>query len=110
MSHYSETKEKEIVQHIFRCHLDVIILRIIQEKDAWGYRIMKMVEEEHGIKLRHSSLYPLLNSQERDGLLRSRKWKMNGRMRKIYKITSKGKKLVEAYRKSFQELLGSQEQ
>ena len=108
MSRYSETTKNEIVQHMFRCHLDLIILRILQEEDSWGYKIMKKVEEEHTIKLSHSSLYPLLNSLERRGLLQSRNLKINGRKRRIYNITSKGEKRVEAYREIFQELFGSQ--
>jgi PadR family transcriptional regulator PadR len=107
MSHYSETAKKAIVQHMFRFHLDLIILRILQEEEAWGYKIMKKIREDHGVTIHHSSLYPLLNDLERDGLLRSIKLKKNGRIRRIYNITSKGEVHIEAYRQIFNELLGS---
>lgn len=107
MSRYSEAAKKAIVQHMFRFHLDLIILRIIQEEEAWGYKIMRKIREDHGVAIRHSSLYPLLNDLERDGLLRSRKLKKYGRIRRIYSTTSKGEVHIEAYRHIFNDLLGS---
>ena len=63
----------------------------------WGYKIIKHVEEERGIRIRHGALYPLLNTLEKKGFLRSRKEAKGGRVRKVYEITSKGIQLVEAY-------------
>jgi PadR family transcriptional regulator PadR len=107
MSHCSETIKKEIVQHMFRFHLDLIILRIVQEEDTWGYKIMRKIKEDHSVAIRHSSLYPLLNDLEREGLLRSRESKKYGRTRRIYSVTSKGEVYIDTYRYIFNELLGS---
>ena len=63
----------------------------------WGYKMIKIVEEKYGIKLRHGALYPLLNNLERKGFLRSKKETKRGRVRKIYEITSKGIQFVDAY-------------
>jgi len=69
----------------------------------WGYKIIKHVEEEYQIKLRHGALYPLLNNLEKKGVLRSRKEAKDGRVRKVYEITSKGIQFLHAYNEVLQE-------
>ena len=71
----------------------------------WGYRIIKKTEKLFGIKLRHGALYPLLNSLEAEGFARSKKVTKGGRVRKVYKITSKGTKLVDTYHEVLKEQL-----
>jgi DNA-binding PadR family transcriptional regulator len=63
----------------------------------WGYKIIKKTEKLFGIKLRHGALYPLLNTLEKQGYTKSGKTTQQGRTRKVYEITPKGKQLVEAY-------------
>jgi DNA-binding PadR family transcriptional regulator len=55
----------------------------------WGYKIIKKTERLFGIKIRHGALYPLLNSMESKGYVRSKKTTKRGRVRKVYEITSK---------------------
>ena len=87
----SETYKKEIVQHIIRNLLDIQLLRIIQAQPTWGYKIKKQVETDFNIKLRHGALYPTLNSLEEKGFVESKKQQKDGRPRKVYTITAKGK-------------------
>lgn len=98
-----ESFKNGIVQRLFRNLLDLMILRIVQTEPMWGYKIIKHVEEQYRIKLRHSALYPLLKKLEKTGFLRSRKETKSGRIRKIYEITSKGIHLVEAYNEFLQQ-------
>ncbi len=97
MTYASESFREEIVQRIFRNFLDIMVLRLVQENPIWGYKIIKHVEKEYGIKLRHGALYPLLNELEKRGFLRSREEVKRGRIRKVYEITSKGIQLIDAY-------------
>jgi len=97
MTPMSETFKKGIVRRIFRNFLDVMVLRLLQIEPMWGYKIIKCVEEQYEITLRHGALYPLLNNMEKKGFLRSKKEAKGGRVRKVYEITSKGIQLVEAY-------------
>jgi len=87
----SEKLKKEIVQRIIKNSLDIQILKLIQTKPTWGYNIKKKVEEKYDVKLRHGTLYPLLNMLEQRGFLTSYKQSEKGRTRKIYKITEKGR-------------------
>ena len=93
----SETYKKEIVQHIIRNLLDIQLLRIIQAEPTWGYKIKKQVETDFDIKLRHGALYPTLNSLEEKGFVASTKQKKDGRARKVYNITDKGKIYLQTY-------------
>jgi PadR family transcriptional regulator PadR len=101
----TQTFRKQIVQRITRNFLDVLILRLIQTEPMWGYKIIKKTERLFGIKLRHGALYPLLNSMEAKGYIRSKKTTKGGRVRKVYKITPKGIQLLEAYNEFLKEQL-----
>lgn len=80
-----------------------MVLRLVQLEPTWGYQIIKHVEEVYGVQIRHGALYPLLNSLERKGLLRSRKEAKGGRVRKVYEITSRGIQLLDAYNEFLKE-------
>jgi len=71
----------------------------------WGYKIKKEVQMKYGIKLRHGALYPLLNTLEQEGYIKSKKQAKGGRIRKIYQITPKGSALLYIYQKTIKEQL-----
>jgi len=87
----------EMKRRFAKHFLDLILLQLIKTKPMWGYRIIKKTEQQYGIRLRHGALYPLLNTLEAAGFLRSRKALVKGRLRKIYEITPKGKQIIESY-------------
>jgi len=96
---------KQIVQRITTNFLDILVLRLIQAEPIWGYKIIKETERLFGIKLRHGALYPLLNTLEKKGYTKSKKTPTGGRIRKVYTITQKGGKLVDAYHEVLKEQL-----
>ena len=101
----TQTFRKQIVQRITRNFLDVLILRLVQREPMWGYKIMKKTERLFGMKIRHGALYPLLNSMEAKGYVRSKRTTKGGRVRKVYEITSKGIQLLGAYNEFLKEQL-----
>ncbi len=101
----TEDLKKRIVQRITRNFLDILVLRLIQAEPMWGYKIIKKTERLFGIKIRHGALYPLLNSLETEGYTRSEKMTKEGRVRKVYKITSKGIQLLDVYNEFLKEQL-----
>jgi PadR family transcriptional regulator PadR len=101
----SQILEDELVQRIVRNFLDVHVLRLIQTEPMWGYKIIKRVETLFGMKIRHGSLYPLLNSLEEQGFLESKQETKQGRVRRVYEITSRGSQLIEYYYESLREQL-----
>ena len=67
---------------------------------------MAMMEElaHHGYRVGPGTLYPLLHGLERGGLLKSSLKTVAGRKRRVYKITSIGKKALEKVRVKVDEL------
>jgi PadR family transcriptional regulator PadR len=93
----TEEYKRDIVQRMTKNLLDIQLLRIVEVEPVWGYKIKKTVESELSIKLRHGALYPTLNHLERKGFLTSEKTQQNGRARKVYTVTEKGKEYLVSY-------------
>lgn len=93
----TEDPKEQIVQRLTRNFLDILVLRLISLEPMWGYKIIKKTKILFGIKLRHSALYPLLNSLEDNNYIISKRVAKGGRVRKVYEITQKGMHLVNTY-------------
>jgi len=65
-----------------------------------------MMEElkHHGYRIGPGTLYPLLHGLERNGLLKSEPKIVNGRRRRVYKITALGKWALDKAREKVDEL------
>lgn len=65
-----------------------------------------MMEElaHHGYRIGPGTLYPLLHGLERSGLLKSALKKAGGRERRVYTITSGGRKALEKAKAKVDEL------
>jgi len=100
-----ETFIEEIRQRFAKVFLDVLMLKLIQSEPMWGYKIIKETERLFDVKLRHGALYPLLHSLEVKGFLRSKREVKEGRVRKVYEITSKGIQLIDSYHDFLKEQL-----
>jgi DNA-binding PadR family transcriptional regulator len=93
----TEAFKRQVVLRFSRNFLDILILRLVQVEPMWGYKIIKKTEALFGIKLRHGAIYPLLNSLEADGFLKSKQEIHGKRKRKVYEVTPKGKQFVITY-------------
>jgi PadR family transcriptional regulator PadR len=67
---------------------------------------LAMMEElgHHGYRIGPGTLYPLLHGLERSGLLKSVLKNVGGHSRRVYKITSAGKKALDRARVKVDEL------
>lgn len=95
----SETRD--LYSGLIRLH----VLHHACERPIFG---LWMIEElaRHGYKLSPGTLYPLLGTMERKGLLRSHRERFNGKCRRIYRATPTGHKALRNARKRVQELFG----
>jgi len=100
-----ETFIEEIRQRFAKVFLDVLVLKLIQSEPMWGYKIIKETKRLFDVKLRHGALYPLLHSLEVKGFLRSKREVKEGRVRKVYEITSKGIQFINSYHDFLKEQL-----
>jgi PadR family transcriptional regulator, regulatory protein PadR len=82
----------------------LLILSELSRGEGYGYGIAKSISERSGgdLRLRPESLYPVLHRMELDGLIAAR-WEQSdeGRPRRIYSITVKGRKRWDRSRSAF---------
>ena len=77
--------------------LKPIILKLLSDHGKmYGYEIVQMVMQhsEGKILIKEGSLYPILHSLKTEGVLETSSLEVNGRLRKYYSITKKGKSQV----------------
>lgn len=86
--------------------IPMMVLSIIKSEDMYGYKIIKTLEmrSENVFSLKEGTLYPILHSLEKEGLLESYWDKGDGRKKKFYHITKKGITQLEQKTKEFDEL------
>lgn len=73
--------------------LEVIVLKLLSEHGKmYGYELSQKVKEqtEGKIHLKDGSLYPALHKLTKDGILTYEEVNIGKRVRKYYKLTSKG--------------------
>ena len=88
-----------------RGHLKTLILKMINEKPLSGSEIMQEIEVMMNWKPSCGSIYPLLNTLEKEGLTTSKQ--ENGK--KIYSLTNKGTKEIIEKDTEKQELIDAME-
>jgi transcriptional regulator len=77
-------------------HLDLLLLAAVERRPAHGYAIADALRERSGetFDLPEGTLYPALHRLERAGLLTSRWSELNGRRRRVYELTAKGRRAL----------------
>lgn len=89
---------KQINSDHIRGHIDAFILKILSEKDSYGYEIVKLIYKKSGClyELKEPSLYTSLKRLEKEHFIKSY-WgdETQGGRRKYYHITQKGSEQLE---------------
>lgn len=87
---------------------ELLILSLIEDRPRHGYEISKAIEERSDKVLRFNvaSFYPLLYRLEKRGIIEGR-WveKAGQRRRRYYRLTTEGRKVLAARRKSWQQFV-----
>ena len=84
----------KISKELLKGSTGTMVLGLLAEEDMYGYRIIREIEErsQNVFHMSEGSLYPILHSMEKNGLLESyRKVSEIGKERKYYRITDKGR-------------------
>jgi PadR family transcriptional regulator PadR len=91
---------------ILRGHLDPIILRLILDKDKYGYEISKEISTrtQNQFQVKEATLYAAFQRMERRELIESYSGDItHGSKRKYYRITILGKAFLQESFKEWQE-------
>ncbi len=83
---------------LYKGTLQNIILKLLaQEVKMYGYQLTQRAKEltQGELEMTEGALYPLLHKLEADGIIYSELQNVNGRDRKYYLLTEKGKGLQQ---------------
>jgi PadR family transcriptional regulator PadR len=85
-------------RELLKGSIALLILKLLSERDMYGYEIIQEAARRSGdrFQFKEGTLYPALYQLHKRGYLRS-EWRVgqNGRQRKYYGLTGKGKKVAK---------------
>ena len=93
-----------MVRSFFLGFIKIHILHHAAKEQVYGLWLIEELKR-HGYGISPGTLYPILHSLEDDSLLQSQERVVDGKMRKYYRTTSKGKKTLRQAKEKVQELL-----
>ena len=93
-----------IARDVFLAFIRVHILHHSAEGPIFGVEMMDELRE-HGYSISPGTLYPILHSLEKAGYLRSRKEIESGKVRKYYRATTRGRKVLSDVKTKIKELV-----
>ncbi len=83
--------------------LEICILSVLARGDSYGYQIMKDLSDV--LPITESTLYPILKRLENAGCLLVSSVEHNGRLRKVYQLTSVGKEKIGAFLEDWKDVM-----
>jgi len=82
--------------------LDALVLAVLKEGDSYGYQLSERVS---GImQVSETALYPVLRRLEAQELLATYSEEYQGRLRKYYRLTQRGREKLREYAAALSEL------
>jgi PadR family transcriptional regulator, regulatory protein PadR len=83
-----------------RGYLDPLVLAVLADAPSHGYAVIEELKRRSGggLDLPEGTIYPALHRLERRGLLRSAWTQVDGRRRRIYRLTANGRRELASRR------------
>lgn len=101
----TQTRHKMTLNRkFFLGFIRIHILHHASHEDIYGVQMIQELKN-HGYDVSPGTMYPILHSLENEGFLKSRKENVKGKVRKYYKITSKGQKILQESSQKVSELI-----
>ncbi|MGE5443440.1 MAG: PadR family transcriptional regulator [Ignavibacteriales bacterium] len=94
----------EMIRNFFLGFIKIHILYYVCKEPIYGLWLIEELKK-HGYDISPGTLYPVLHSLEEDKLLESYQETVNGKVRKYYRITLKGKKALNEAKVKIKELV-----
>jgi DNA-binding PadR family transcriptional regulator len=98
-----KTEQDKMLRDIFLAFVRVHLLHHASAERIYGLEMMEELRR-HGYEMSPGTLYPILHGLEERGYLRSEQEVANGKVRKYYRATAAGRKLVDQLKSKIREL------
>jgi PadR family transcriptional regulator, regulatory protein PadR len=100
----------EIDSQFLKGSIGLLLLNLLSRTEMYGYEILEEAARRsaNAFEFKEGTLYPALHQLERKGQIKS-EWRRaeNGRERKYYSLTPKGRKAAAEYEKQWHQLTGA---
>ena len=100
----------KIDREFLKGSVSLLLLHLLSRADMYGYEILQEASRRsaNAFDLKEGTVYPALHQLEKKGYIKA-EWHTaeNGRERKYYSLTAKGRKAAVAYEKQWQHLTGA---
>src|SRR5262245_5295799 len=100
----------EIDRELLKGRISLLLLNLLSRDEIYGYGIRQAAAlvSANAFEFKEGTLYPALHQLEKKGLVRTQ-WRTgdNGRERKYYSLTAKGRKAGLEYERQWQHLTGA---
>lgn len=86
-----------------RGHVDLLLMEMLDERPDYGYALIDRLRKRSGgaFDLAGGSVYPTLYRMEKNGVVSSDWREKDGRRRRVYALTAKGRKDLTAQRRDY---------
>ncbi|WP_077624480.1 PadR family transcriptional regulator [Sediminibacillus massiliensis] len=95
--------DNKVLRKLFLGFIQIHVLHHAKEEAIYGAWMLEELHE-HGYDISAGTLYPILHNMEKDELLEKEDVKVGGKIRKYYRITSKGDAVLQEARAKAYEL------
>jgi len=95
--------EDKVLRKLFLGFIHIHILHHASEHPIYGAWMHEELQS-HGYEISAGTLYPILHSMEKGGLLLKEKQNVDGKIRKYYTATQKGEEILDRARAQAYEL------
>lgn len=87
--------------------LDLLILSLLQEKDMYGYEIVKCIQEKSNnvITAKNGTMYPIIYKLIEDEYMTSHTELVNNKARVYYHLEDKGKEYLKKITEEYDQLV-----
>jgi len=97
----------DIDRELLKGSISLLLLNLLTRGDMYGYEIFQEASRRsaNAFEFKEGTLYPALHQLEKKGLIQA-DWRTgeNGRERKYYSLTAKGKRAALEYKRQWQHL------
>lgn len=84
--------------------LDACVLAVLEREDTYGYRLTQQIRAV--VEVSESTLYPVLRRLQKDGAVEFYDLPYQGRNRRYYRLTDRGRALCSGYRVQWSDFRG----
>lgn len=106
-SNRRERATVEIEREFLKGSISLLLLNLLTRGEMYSYEILREASRrsDNAFGFKEGTLYPALHQLEKKGQIKA-EWRTadNGRERKYYSLTAKGKKSAKEYEKQWQHL------